>query len=400
MDLSNAATVGDVAAAINAASTSAGASVSASVTATGLELTSGGAWDLRVSEQGQGLTASGLGILQTTAAPGPLDGAYLQPKVTLTTPVDSLRDGAGIDKTHGLLISNGAKSASVDLAGVQTVQDILNAINSTGLGLLAKINDSGTGIDVFSRVSGGELSIGEQGGTTATDLGIRSMYEGTTLASLNEGRGVATVDGTDIRIVLASGALLDVNVEAARTVGDLIGLINGAGLPVTASLASSGNGICLVDGTTGTDTLRVERLNNSAALEDLGLNVSSSGNELVSRDVSIVRPAGVFTALEDLRAALDGNDTAGITQAASRISSLLQGIGASQGRVGALGQRVAAQQTSLGDAVTASKSMLSDIKDADYTEVITRFTQAQTIMQANLMTGSKLMQMSLMDFLQ
>ncbi len=51
------------------------------------------------------------------------------------------------------------------------------------------------------------------------------------------------------------------------------------------------------------------------------------------------------------------------------------------------------------DAVTATQKLLSEVKDLDCTEAVTRFQQAQTTLQANLMTGSKLLQMSLMDYL-
>ena len=52
------------------------------------------------------------------------------------------------------------------------------------------------------------------------------------------------------------------------------------------------------------------------------------------------------------------------------------------------------------DAVLATKTLLSDLTDLDYTEAVTRFQQAQTALQANLLTGSRMLQISLMDFLQ
>jgi flagellar hook-associated protein 3 FlgL len=404
VDLSAASTVGDVVAAINAASVAAGASVTASITPTGLELTAGPGMSLQVTEQGQGRTASDLGILQAAPAPGPLTGAPVQPKLTLSTTVASLRGGLGIDQTGGLRIVNGTQVATVDLSAAQTVQDILNAINGAGIGVVARINPAGTGIDVVSRLSGGNLAIEENGGLTATTLGIRSFYGGTALASLNDGQGVRTAAGADIRIVVRSGATVDVDLDGARTAQDVLDAINAAagaaGVAVAASLAAVGNGIRLTDGTAGADTLRVERLNYSMALEDLGLDVSTATGELIGRDVAAVHSKGVFGALVDLRTALANNDTAGITRAGERLGEVLKEVGIAQGRVGALARQVSAQKDRLGDAVLASQSLLSDVTDADYTEVITRYTQAQAAMQANLMTGSKLLQLSLLDFLQ
>ncbi len=403
VDLSRANTLGDVVNAINAAAGNAGASVNASVTTGGLQLAVNPAFTLQVTDPGQGTAALDLGIRQAVPAAGPLVSPYLKPKVTLTTPVAYLQSGSGVDQSSGLLISNAGKTVQVDLSGAQTVQDILNAINGTGLGVMAQINEDGTGIDVRSRLSGSQLSIGEAGGLTATWLGIRSLHEGTTLASLNEGRGVGTAAGADFRIVAKSGANVDVDLDGARTMADVIVKINaaasGAGVSLTASLATTGNGLRLSDGTGGAGALHVERLSGSAAMDGLGLEVAATGSELISRHVSIVRPSGTFTVLEDLWSALSSNDTAGITAAGEKLSGLLQGIGTAQGQAGTLGQQVAAQKAHLGDAVLASKSLLSEVQDADYTEAITRFTQAQTILQANMMTGSRLMQLSLLDFL-
>jgi len=45
------------------------------------------------------------------------------------------------------------------------------------------------------------------------------------------------------------------------------------------------------------------------------------------------------------------------------------------------------------------KTTLSDLQDADLTEVITRFTQLQTQLQASLRVGAQNLQLSLLDFL-
>lgn len=51
------------------------------------------------------------------------------------------------------------------------------------------------------------------------------------------------------------------------------------------------------------------------------------------------------------------------------------------------------------DAVDATRIMLSGVKDVDFTEAVTRFQQAQTTLQANLMTSSRMMNLSLLNFL-
>ena len=83
------------------------------------------------------------------------------PRVTRLTPIDALAGGAGIDLTGAVRITNGAYTADVDLSEAQTVQDIINAVNNAGVFVLARVNEDGTGIDVFNQVSGSPLSIGE-----------------------------------------------------------------------------------------------------------------------------------------------------------------------------------------------------------------------------------------------
>ena len=51
------------------------------------------------------------------------------------------------------------------------------------------------------------------------------------------------------------------------------------------------------------------------------------------------------------------------------------------------------------DAVLATEKLLSETRDLDYTTAVTEFQQAQNALQANLMTGAQLLNISLLDFL-
>lgn len=403
VDLAAASTLGDVVGAINNAAAAAGATISASLTTYGIQLTDGAGLSFRVLEQGDGKTASDLGIARTAASTLPLAGQSVRPKLTGHTPVSWLRGGAGINTGSTLLLTNAGKTVNVDLSGAATLQDILNTFEATGLGVSAQINDAQTGIDVLSALSGSRLSIAENNGTLATSLGVLSFLSSTPLSALNDGQGVSTVNGTDLCITARNGDTFEVDLDGCQTIGDVIGAINTAaglaGVAVSAGTAAIGNGIRLLDATGGTDPLQVERANLSPAAGDLGLLKKVDADELIGDDVHTIAPQGIFSALADLRAALQANDTAGITRQGDRLGDLLSDLGGWQGRAGALGRTVASQKTRLEDAALSTKSLLSDVRDADYTEVVMRFTQAQTALQANLMTGSKLMQLSLLDFL-
>jgi flagellar hook-associated protein 3 FlgL len=93
------------------------------------------------------------------------------------------------------------------------------------------------------------------------------------------------------------------------------------------------------------------------------------------------------------------DDTAKISTATNRVEGFMHAATQLQGSVGARSKAMTTRQQLTEDAVTATKALLSDVKDIDYTEAVTKFQQAQTALQANLMTGAKLMQISLLDYL-
>jgi len=250
------------------------------------------------------------------------------------------------------------------------------------------------------------MTVGENDSNTAELLGIRSLHGGTRLADLNSGRGVNTMPGEpDLRITAKDGSAFEVSLDGAVTVQDVLDRINAAataaGVNVTAGLATVGNGIRIVDATGGAGTLGVEKLNLSPALDGLGLSgltPDPAATELVGSDVHGVAPDSVFTALLDLYSALKRGDTAGITDAGGRIGTCLESMTRMRGIIGARSQTMTARLALTEDAVIATRKLLSEVKDLDYSEAVTKFQLAQTTLQANLLTGSRLLQLSLMDF--
>ena len=376
----------------------------ASLAGTGLRLDTGGAGAIEVRESGNGTVAADLGILRSDAG-GVIVGDNLHARLTGTTPVEALKGGAGV--TPGpIRITNGALSAVVDLSSARTLQDILNAINTAGVGAKAVINGSATGIDVINLVSGTEMRVTEQGGSTADALGILSLHATGLLSDLNHGKGVrATAGGPDFRITSRDGTTVDVSVSGAVTVQDVLDAINhaaaAAGASIQAVLNPTGPGIRIDDTSGGTGILSVERLNSSFAIDDLGLNRRANAGEnfLIGDDVAGVRADSVFSALMDLESGLRRNDTAAINQAAQELEAFAPELARLRGIVGARSQAMHNRVAFTEDAVQATKALLSEVKDLDYTEAITRFQQAQTTLQANLMTGSRLLQLSLLDFI-
>jgi len=405
VDLTSADTIGDVAALINSAATEAGAALTASLSSDGLLVTPGGR-SVAVTDQSAGRVARDLGILSVELSTDPIGGTDLGARLTRLTPVEALAGGAGIDLASGLVITNGPRTVTLDLSTAETVQDIINAINNAGVFVLARINEDGTRIDVFNQVSGTALAIGENGGTTAADLGIRTYDAGTPLDALNFGTGVTRREGeADLRITAKNGSTLEVNLDGAVTVGDVIEAINlaatEAGVNVSASLAQTGNGIGIIDNTGGAGDLTVTGINLSEAAEDLGLVGQTTGpqTELVGEDRNPTRTEGVLSALVELENALRADDTQAITLAAERVASFSSDVNRIHGVVGA---RSRAMQTNLQlreQTADTTQVFLSEVQDLDYADAVTRLQAMTTQLQANLQTSSRVLSLSLLDFL-
>jgi len=199
--------------------------------------------------------------------------------------------GEALDQASGLRVENGGETYDISFTGAQTVEDLLNILNASGAGLLAEINADGNGIDVRSRLSGVDFAIGENGGTTATQLGVRSFSLDTQLEDLNHGLGVHTVEGTDFTIVRNDGVQIDVDLTGATTIGDVIDRINNhpenVGAPATAHLFSTGlnNDFTVTAAENGThlNDVRVQLVDDAALQAAPGL---SAGSEVAVFDNS------------------------------------------------------------------------------------------------------------------
>ena len=399
VDLSGCRTVGDVIAAINAA-VPATTTCAINAAGDGLDITTVlGGGTLTVTNSMGGSTATDLGIFRPTPVGAVLNGSDVDGALTALTPLSSI---AGVDWAGGIIITNAGTSKTIDFAACQTIQDVLNRINGAGLQVEAKINAAGDGIDVVSRLSGMDFTIGENGGTTATDLGIRSLHAGTTLASLNGGRGVSTVAGDDITITMKDGTTFGVDLSSAVTIADVIAAINAApGNPGTlmASLASTGNGLTLTDTSGGAGPLSVTRANYANAGADLGILSSTAGNVLAGSDVNPVVPDGVFSDLLGLREALLANDSSGVSYYTGKVDADLSRILEKRASIGARQQRMDTVKDRITSEITELKSMLSERIDLDYASSMVRFSTLQASFEAGLMTASSILQLSLMDFL-
>lgn len=248
-------------------------------------------------------------------------------RVDTDTLLSTLNGGAGVHRGVVRITDRSGASADVDLSAAATVTDVLNAINSaSGISVNAAAQGDKIVLTDKTGQSSTNLTVTDKsGGRAAVDLGISqsvssstltgsSIYQATgafTLTHLNDGNQIRQVaDKADLRITLtdASATTLDVDLNGALTLNDVVQKINGATGNDGKLTASISNGrLVLTDNTGGggAQPLGVADINGAQAAQALGLSGSASGNTLTGK----MLVAGINSVL--LR---NLNGGAGITQ--------------------------------------------------------------------------------------
>jgi flagellar hook-associated protein 3 FlgL len=361
---------------------------------------------LRVVDLPGGFAARDLGIQQQTALPPDVEliGSNVQRQLTALVKLSQLNSGDGISSS-GFRIRIGGEVASINLAGAQTVQDLLNAINFCGLGVVATIDATARTLTVANTVASDSMSIGEFVGDTATQLGIRTMTFGTELAQLNGGLGVSTIEGLpDLRISTRDGSQIDIDLTGSATLGDILNTINNApgnGGKILAYFTNDGNGIRLRDFTTGGGSFGISALNNSRAATDLGIlkAVANPGNIITGDDVSAIYETGVFARLFALRDALLADNSPAISRAAAGLQDEIERVARMRGIVGGRMQLLETSLKRTQDESLQIRGLLSEVRDLDYADAVARFQTLQATFQASLQAAGNILPISLMDFL-
>ena len=435
IDITNADTIGDVADTIEAAIIQYEADNGVTILGPGGVGVSGGALDFDVPAgsleffDSLGSTVGAdLGIVQNPAVPftsAAGTGLDLDPRLTWTTPIAEL-NGLGGNALDQIQLNTNGQSTSVDLSGATTLGDIRSTIEASGTGVRVEISEDGRGLNVITETAGTTslaMSIAEVAGgnDTATLLGIRSFANDTPISVFNDGNGIEIATGsdpaqnTDFTITLGDGFEITIDLQPAdiATVGTLISAINtqadtqliAALRPASdfdAQLSPTTNGIEFTQSPIIVSGPLTVSAGKSAAAEQLGLldaTLSNGGNTLTSEDRAKVRVNNLFTHLLDLAEALRNDDTLGIGIASANMEESLDELIQSQALVGGYARRIDTEVMRQEDKQIFDLAMRSQLRDLDYAQASSRFSQLQLQLQATMSVIAQTQSRSLLDFI-
>lgn len=223
--------------------------------------------------------------LQFTLHDGRQINVNLSGLLRFSTRLEELNDGRGAQMGTIRITNRAGVSQDIDLTGDQTLQDVVDDIQASGLSVSVAL--VGSRLTITDGSGGtGEFKIEDVSGTAAADLGIAGQVTENAIL------------GTSIYRVDTIGAVLRAIQYATNN--------NGA---LSAAISPDASGIVLNDTTAGGNPTTVVALNGSRALEDLGLAAGFSGSTLTSRPIL----SGLNTVLLSSLNGGSGVDTGGLT---------------------------------------------------------------------------------------
>ncbi|MBN1912706.1 MAG: flagellar filament capping protein FliD [Pirellulales bacterium] len=237
--------------------------------------------------------------------------------VERATPLELFNGGQGIQRGKIRITDRSGASTQIDLTTVQTVDDILEAINSNTVINVTAVAQ-GDGFELYDNTGQSVSNLRVQevaGGTTAASMGwsgldvagnhavgadIIRLYDDLRLDELNDGNGIRFGDLQYAGILnnfhyeLRDGtsenaSLFPVDVAGRNeevTVGDVVAAFNEINPDkLRMEISPDGDRLVIRDLTEGEGTFKVESMEGrrTEVAEDLGINVASEDGVIVGR---------------------------------------------------------------------------------------------------------------------
>lgn len=358
--------------------------------------------------------------------------------VSTSTLISRLNAGSGVDLVPGKIrvTDGGSIDLQIDLSGSVSLNDVITKFNTqvaaaginnvtmsiapsgtalqiadtnatplglsvsemapvemtaSQLGIVGQIGPTLTGSNLNPAVS---FDVHETTGTLASQLGLLGDVSSDKIGTDLDPRLTLTSNLTDLgnglgaglgQIVMKQGGTsvtLDLSDPALVTVQDLINRLNSTGLSVNATINSTGRGIQVAN----TDTNRsfiIEEVGTGRAAKNLGLYGSSD----------------LMGTLLVLTNALRSDDQEGAGLLLRHLDSAIQHLLDSRAEIGSRGTRLQTLSSRLDDQTLTTTKRLSEVEDADITELVTQLATHQNSYQAALNAAARIIQPSLLDFL-
>lgn len=320
----------------------------------------------------------------------------LDPAVKGQTLLADLNGGSGVSPGSLQITDRAGNQAIIDLTGLTTVQEVLDAINAApGIQVTAGLSQAGTGLSLsdgtpsptqnlkVEEVGAGKTALGlgiladRPGDISGTDLNP-ALSHSTRISALRAGAGLPL---GSIQIVNGTNeATLDLS--AAQTVGEILDLINGSGLSVSASLNQTRTAL-VVTSTDPASTAVVKEMGSGTAATDLGLG---GGNDILGT-------------LGRLKEALKKNDPEATRNLLEQVEDGLDRTLALRTRVGVRQNQLEETHQRLGGLEMDLTTFLSEVEDADVLEVYSRLSLQKTTLEGLVAATAQVTRTSLLDFL-
>ncbi|UZP68782.1 flagellar hook-associated protein FlgL [Desulfovibrio mangrovi] len=142
-------------------------------------------------------------------------------------------------------------------------------------------------------------------------------------------------------------------------------------------------------------------IGNSSSVQINSIGADIFGGRVDDNDTSTIldTPANLFESIGKFIGFLETNDQEGIADMIDALSAAHETLSTAQGTIGGREVRVEFAQEAVAMSKESTNANISSIEDADLTQLTTDLARAQYIYESVLSTSSKLMQMSLMDYL-
>ncbi|MNC26434.1 flagellar hook-associated protein FlgL [compost metagenome] len=122
--------------------------------------------------------------------------------------------------------------------------------------------------------------------------------------------------------------------------------------------------------------------------------INITGNEAFGTGSS-----SLFSIVKGLKDAFSSGDQTTATQLFDDLKTGMENFSQVRSEVGARSNRITLMENRLSDLALSLEGLTSKVEDADVAEVITKLQTDQSVYQASLSTGAKIIQRTLVDYL-